>query len=282
MAPLRRTHGRPPGMSSRCQPSATPSLRSVECSGARQNYRCPGQAKRPSKFPLLYCSAWSTPSATPPDATHFGPFGEMLNRSAQIMAGGKSSSGSNLEQLGDELCLGPDVAATYVPSLPFPDHRHRLVARQRSSRCPEAAKAEARIDQSFHFAVILLHDIVQVFHLSQSRPTPQLAISLHLGGRFRIGRVLVHRDGARVDRVRLRQGLAEEPLGRLGVAPGREQEVDRLAAAVDGAIQIHPAALDLHIGVSRPEEFHLQPLAEPDVDLSAHPAPIIPPTTEML
>src|SRR3954447_19449876 len=93
MAPLRRTHGRPPGMSSRCQPSATPSLRSVECSGARQNYRCPGQAKRPSKFPLLYCSAWSTPSATPPDATHFGPFGEMLNRSAQIMAGGKSSSG---------------------------------------------------------------------------------------------------------------------------------------------------------------------------------------------
>src|SRR4051812_30176317 len=94
MAPLRRTHGRPPGMSSRCQPSATPSLRSVECSGARQNYRCPGQAKRPSKFPLLCCSAWSTPSATPPDATHFGPFGEMLNRSAQIMAGGKSSSDS--------------------------------------------------------------------------------------------------------------------------------------------------------------------------------------------
>src|SRR3954452_13874001 len=97
MAPLRRTHGRPPGMSSRCQPSATPSLRSVECSGARQNYRCPGQAKRPSKFPLLCCSAWSTPSATPPDATHFGPFGEMLNRSAQIMAGGKSRLGQRTD-----------------------------------------------------------------------------------------------------------------------------------------------------------------------------------------
>jgi hypothetical protein len=31
--------------------------------------------------------------------------------------------------------------------------------------------------------------------------------------------------------------------------------------------------------VIRPEEFHLRPLAEPDVNLSAHPAPIIQPTT---
>jgi hypothetical protein len=27
--------------------------------------------------------------------------------------------------------------------------------------------------------------------------------------------------------------------------------------------------------VSRPKEFHLRPLSEPDVNLSAHPAPII-------
>jgi hypothetical protein len=27
--------------------------------------------------------------------------------------------------------------------------------------------------------------------------------------------------------------------------------------------------------VSRPEEFHLKPLAEPDMTLSSHPAPII-------
>jgi hypothetical protein len=33
--------------------------------------------------------------------------------------------------------------------------------------------------------------------------------------------------------------------------------------------------------VSRPEGFHLQPLAEPDVNLSAHPAPIIQLTTRM-
>ena len=29
------------------------------------------------------------------------------------------------------------------------------------------------------------------------------------------------------------------------------------------------------VGVSRPKEFHLRPLAEPDVNLSAHPAPTI-------
>ncbi|MHB1470222.1 MAG: hypothetical protein ACYCSA_03440 [Thermoplasmataceae archaeon] len=35
------------------------------------------------------------------------------------------------------------------------------------------------------------------------------------------------------------------------------------------------------IKVSRPEEFHLQPLSEPDVRLSTHPAPIIPARTAL-
>src|SRR4051794_6953411 len=93
MPPLRHIHGRPPGMPSRCRPSATPSPRYVVRSGAQRHYRCPGQARRRSKFPSPYCSAWSTPSATPPDAAHPGPFGETMNRSAQIMVAGKSSSG---------------------------------------------------------------------------------------------------------------------------------------------------------------------------------------------
>jgi len=35
--------------------------------------------------------------------------------------------------------------------------------------------------------------------------------------------------------------------------------------------------MDGQLGVSRPGEFHPQPLAEPDVNVSAHPAPIIQP-----
>src|SRR6185312_11099565 len=42
----------------------------------------------------------------------------------------------------------------------------------------------------------------------------------------------------------------------------------------DHAKQPHLAVLDGgDLGVSRPKEFHLRPLAEPDVNLSAHPAP---------
>ena len=40
------------------------------------------------------------------------------------------------------------------------------------------------------------------------------------------------------------------------------------------------AHLGLYYRVSRPKEFHLRPLSEPDVSLSAHPAPIIHPTTD--
>ena len=50
----------------------------------------------------------------------------------------------------------------------------------------------------------------------------------------------------------LRQRLAEEPFRRLSVALGRQQEVDRLAAAVDSAIQVGPAALDLHVCLVHP------------------------------
>ena len=54
----------------------------------------------------------------------------------------------------------------------------------------------------------------------------------------------------------------------------------RLPSRIDRPIQVAPVALDLEVGVSRPKEFHLRPLAEPDVNLSAHPAPIIHPTTD--
>jgi hypothetical protein len=68
---------------------------------------------------------------------------------------------------GNELRLGPDVAATDVPNLSLPDHRHRLVARHCSSGRPKAAKAQPLPRQLFYEAMILLCDIVQVFHLPQ-------------------------------------------------------------------------------------------------------------------
>src|SRR4051794_5578939 len=49
--------------------------------------------------------------------------------------------------------------------------------------------------------------------------------------------------------MRLPQRFAEEPLRRLRIPLGREQEVDGLAAAVDRPIQVGPAALHLDVGL---------------------------------
>jgi hypothetical protein len=64
-------------------------------------------------------------------------------------------SGDTVEQSSDEPRLGPDVAAIDVSNLPFPYHRHRLIACQRSTRCPESAKTEPWIGQSFHVPMVL-------------------------------------------------------------------------------------------------------------------------------
>ncbi len=69
-------------------------------------------------------------------------------------------SGGHLEQLGDEGGLGPHVAPADAPNLPLPDHRHRLVAGQRSSRRVEAAEAEPGPDQAFQAPVILLDGLI--------------------------------------------------------------------------------------------------------------------------
>jgi hypothetical protein len=74
---------------------------------------------------------------------------------------GQLTSRRNLEQLGDEGSLSPDVASTKISNLPLPDHRHRLIARQRSSRRPEAPEAEPWADQAPYAPVVLFHDVIE-------------------------------------------------------------------------------------------------------------------------
>ena len=74
---------------------------------------------------------------------------------------GQLTSRSIFEQLGDEAGLGSHVSSADVPKLPFPDHRHRLIARQRSSRRPEAAEAKPWADQAPYAPVVLFHDVVE-------------------------------------------------------------------------------------------------------------------------
>src|SRR3954452_19407072 len=64
--------------------------------------------------------------------------------------------------------------------------------------------------------------------------------------------------------MRLPEGLAKELLRRFGIAFGREQEVDRLAVAVDRPVQVGPAALHLHIVLTPPPRAVAQPQVRPD------------------
>jgi len=157
-------------------------------------------------------------------------------------------SGGNSEQACNEGGLRLHVAGTNIINLPLSNHRHHFIAGQCPSGRGQAAEVQPRPHQSFDPAMILLDDVVQVFALPQPREAPQLASSLHVRDRTWIGRVLVHRDRAWGYGVRLGQRLAEEPLRRSRVPPDRQQEIDRLAQAVDCPIEVGPDALDLDVG----------------------------------
>src|SRR3954447_6142159 len=185
------------------------------------------------------------------------------------MAATGARSGGDLEQLGDEGGLGPHVASANLPNLPLPDHRHRLVACQCSSCRPETAEAEPWSDQAFHAPMVLFHYVIEELALPQPRASPQLAVLFHPLDGTGVGRVLVHRDRARVYRMRLPECLTEEALCGLSIPLGREQEIDRLAAAVDRPIQVGPAALNFHIGLVDPPRAVARPQmrADPLLDL---------------
>jgi hypothetical protein len=66
-----------------------------------------------------------------------------------------------------------------------------------------------------------------------------------------------------------------------GLQIGREgPSDDPTRPGVENDREVEKAGQRRQEGVSRPKEFRLRPLAEPDVNLSAHPAPIIHPTTD--
>ena len=66
--------------------------------------------------------------------------------------------------------------------------------------------------------------------------------------------------------------------GGVAIAAFRYVPAERFGVPVlDHPEQPHLAVLDGgDLGVSRPREFHPRPLAEPDVNLPAHPAPTTP------
>src|SRR5258707_2287957 len=89
-----------------------------------------------------------------------------------------------------------------------------------------------RSDQTLDAPMILLDNIIQILALPETRTAPEFAVSLHLRDRPWIGGVLVDRERAPIDGVRLRQRLSEEPLRRSRIPPWSPPAVHRPAAAV--------------------------------------------------
>ena len=75
-------------------------------------------------------------------------------------------SGSDLERVCNESCLGLHVSTANVLNLPYPDHRHHLIASRRVPCRSQAAEPEPESDQAFDPTMVLLDDVVEILDLS--------------------------------------------------------------------------------------------------------------------
>src|SRR5262245_25673862 len=125
---------------------------------------------------------------------------------------------------------------------------HRFIPLQGALGRVKRPKAEPRIDAAFHKPMILFHDVIQVLLLPELAvfgKWPRLLEGLERRG---IGRVLVHCDDTRWDRMACPQSLAEKPLGGLGVSRRTQQKVEGISLGIDGPVEIVPLLLDLDVG----------------------------------
>jgi EamA-like transporter family len=174
-------------------------------------------------------------------------------------------SGRKAEDLVYKGPLRRHVVPRHGPYLALGEHRHRLHPGQRPPSRPEALEPQHGSRPALDPAVVLLDQVVEPAAAPVPGEAPELAVALHLPDRAGVALEAVGDDGPRVARVLATECLAEEALGRLLVARGAEQEVDRLPGAVDGPVQVAPAPADPDEGlVDVP-----RPAARPQV--AAHP-----------
>src|SRR4051812_27287090 len=158
-------------------------------------------------------------------------------------------SGRKPEELVYKVPLRRHVVPRHAPHLTLGQHRHGLDPGQGSPRRPEARKAEHRPGQALNAAVILLNPVVEPAAPPVLRKAPELAIPLHVPESAGVALEAVGHDLPWVAGVLATKRLAEEAPGRLLVPLGAEQEVDRLAGAVDRPVQVAPLATDPYVSL---------------------------------
>ncbi len=91
----------------------------------------------------------------------------------------------------DEMHLSRKIPSGDSLNLSFPDHVHRLIPLQRSRCRFQRKEAQAGFDQAFDEAMVLLDQIVEVFHLPQFHVFRQDSCGFELSNGFGIGSVLI-------------------------------------------------------------------------------------------
>ena len=115
-------------------------------------------------------------------------------------------------------------------------------------------EAEHRPHAALDAPMILLDPVIEVLTLADPdrlQPTPGSILQPICGvaGNDRLPVGLAAVDDDAIGSAMTLQRLSEEPLGRRQIALLAEQELDRVADAVDGAVEIHPLAADLDVGL---------------------------------
>ena len=159
----------------------------------------------------------------------------------------------HLEQVMDARPLLPNSRPAHPPRLPLPDHVHRLVALDRAPRRLNRlniTKPLRGVHASCDRSVIRLHDGVHVLDRSGAATALPDAFLVHAGNRRAVAACLVRVDDAGPRMRRIRQRLAEQAVGRRGIAPPRAHEIDRSASGIEGAREGAPTAPDTNVGLS--------------------------------
>src|SRR6266516_7669394 len=107
------------------------------------------------------------------------------------------SLGCYSKQIGDEGDLPSDVSFVHPSQLSLANHVHHLIALKRSSRRFHGKEAHPRLDQPFEKAMILLHQVIEIFDLPQFDTLSKDSGSFEIRNGFRIGSILINVDHPR-------------------------------------------------------------------------------------
>src|SRR3954468_22783322 len=131
--------------------------------------------------------------------------------------------------------------------------QHGFEALDRTPRRVEGLEAANPRHGPLDPEVVALDPLLQVLGDVMDRRARQQAGFPALRDGGRVGPRPIGADPIRGEERLLLQHLAKEPLGRVEIALGREQEVDRRAVLVDGPVQIAPLAADLDVCLVDPD-----------------------------